>query len=66
MIVILNGNIVETSLGVTLESFLAQFGYSNRKIAVGINKVIISKKDFQGLVVNEYDEIDILIPMQGG
>lgn len=61
----LNGEPV-ASLAKTLEGFLIEMGYANKKVATAVNGDFVPERARAGLVLKAGDRIEILSARQGG
>ncbi len=62
----INDETVSLDHCVSLKEVLSLFGYSDKKIAVALNNEFIPKELHESVLIQQYDMIDIIIPMQGG
>lgn len=66
MLVILNNEQIEIKTDLTLSTFLKSNGYGDSRIAVAVNATFVPRTQYQEVILNEHDTIDIIMPMQGG
>jgi sulfur carrier protein len=57
---------VKLSSVTTLQEFLTANGYHDHYFAVAINRIFISKTNYQHTLLQSGDIVDIITPMQGG
>lgn len=62
----LNGNTCDIAPHTTLAEFLDTLGYDVMMVAVAINAVIVPKQQYASQQLASGDEVDVVIPMQGG
>jgi len=60
MKITLNGKKKEYFSSLTLEALLAELGYANKKIAVEVNREIITRSEQRKKLVVDGDEIEII------
>jgi sulfur carrier protein len=50
----------------TLADVLQQFGYKHQTFAVAVNRSFVAQGHYASVWLNDNDNIDIILPMQGG
>ena len=60
-----NGNPVEARAE-TLADLLVELGYGDRLVATALNQTFVRKAERRDTRVKPMDQIEILVPMQGG
>ena len=66
MQIILNGDLVETADGGTLEELLQQLGISRERVAVEMNAEIVPKANYEKQLLSDSDKIEIVHFVGGG
>ena len=66
MVIILNGETIDTQAGATIAVMLAQAGYADMLVAVAVNGAFVPRSDHDHVQLAEGDAVDIVAPMQGG
>ena len=66
MLIILNGEPVETATGSTVETLLVQLGISRERVAVELNADIVPKADYEKQLLSDSDKIEIVHFVGGG
>ena len=66
MQIILNGDLVETADGGTLEDLLQQLGISKERVAVEMNAEIVPKANYEKQLLSDSDKIEIVHFVGGG
>lgn len=66
MLIVLNGDSVETTEGCTVEALLLQLGISRERVAVERNTDIVAKSDYEKQLLSEGDKIEIVHFVGGG
>jgi len=64
--IILNGEKKEIESEVTLDRLLDLFSLPKQRVAVELNKVVISRKDWEQTAVGESDRIEVVHFVGGG
>lgn len=62
----LNGELRETTNGVTLDALLEQFSLPKQRVAVELNRNVVRKQDWAVTVINEGDAIEVIHFVGGG
>lgn len=62
----INGRPSEAEGPVALLDLLAELKIRPEVISVAINKAIVRRADFDGLTVNDGDEVEIMLHLAGG
>lgn len=66
MRIVLNGELVETAKGATIESLLLQLAISRERVAVELNASIVPKADYAKQLLSDDDKIEIVHFVGGG
>lgn len=66
MKVCINGEIKEVAGEMSLTALLRTFALPDKRIAVELNKEVIRKKDWESVLINEADKIEIIHFVGGG
>ena len=66
MQVVLNGDVVETADGASIEMLLKQLGISRERVAVELNAEIVPKADYEKQLLSDNDKIEIVHFVGGG
>ncbi|MBN9286491.1 MAG: thiamine biosynthesis protein ThiS [Gammaproteobacteria bacterium 39-13] len=66
MKITINNRVIELEQSCDVASALAIYGLQEKIFALAINGRVISRSDYASTILKEADQIDILIPMQGG
>ena len=66
MTVVINGDIKEIPSGLTLEGVLELFSLPSQRVAVELNKAVISRRDWKTTAVGEQDKIEVIHFVGGG
>lgn len=64
MLLIVNGEPMETK-AMRIDALIAELDHQGY-VAVAVNEVIVSRRDWAATPLNEGDEIEIITPRQGG
>jgi sulfur carrier protein len=62
----LNGEVMETAAGATIESILLQLDISRERVAVELNTDILPKADYEKKLLCDGDKIEIVHFVGGG
>lgn len=62
----LNTNKITLSESITLKEVLDSNGYSSGNFAIAINRQFIPRGQYDLTSVNDGDQINVVLPMQGG
>lgn len=66
MKITINNREIELEQSCDVASALAIYGLQEKIFALAVNGCVISRSDYASTILKEADQIDILIPMQGG
>jgi len=66
MQIVLNGDLLETAVGGTIETLLQQLGISRERVAVELNADIVPKSDYEKRLLSDGDKIEIVHFVGGG
>lgn len=66
MKITINNREIELEQSCDVASVLAIYGLQEKIFALAINGCVIPRSDYASTTLKEADQIDILIPMQGG
>jgi sulfur carrier protein len=66
MELIINGDIKDVGIAITVQDLLKELGYQGSFVAVAINRTCVKHSEFATTSVAAGDEIEILAPMAGG
>ena len=66
MLIVLNGDSVETPDGSTVGTLLLQLGISRERVAVELNADIVPKADYEKRLLSDGDTIEIVHFVGGG
>ena len=66
MLIVLNGDSVETAAGCTVAALLQQLGISRERVAVELNADIVPKADYEKRLLSADDKIEIVHFVGGG
>ena len=66
MKVVINGEIKEIATKINLQALLKNLSLASERIAVELNKEVVSKKDWENIEINEADKIEIIHFVGGG
>lgn len=61
-----NGSIADGSVGMTISSYLLQENYNLRYIAVELNGTIVQKEQYQTVVLQQDDRLEVVSFVEGG
>lgn len=64
--VTINGKPVQLESSVSLEQFLDERNVNTKFVAVAYNGNVLQKEDYNGIVLNEGDVLEIVQPVGGG
>ncbi len=62
----LNGEVRQTSVGISLSALLDQFSLPKQRVAVELNRTVVRKQDWTSIVINEDDVIEVIHFVGGG
>lgn len=62
----LNGEMVRTSLHVTLTAFVAECGYQGEGFATALNGEFVPRSQYSSTRLKNGDAVDIVAPVTGG
>ena len=66
MLIVLNGDSVETADGSTVETLLQRLGISRERVAIELNADIVPKADYEKQLLSDGDKIEIVHFVGGG
>jgi sulfur carrier protein len=66
MRITVNGEIRELEKAVNLNQLLELFSLPSQRIAVELNREVVRKKDWEGIIVKDEDRIEIVHFVGGG
>ena len=66
MKILLNGETKEISKQVNLLELLKEFSLPSERVAIELNKQVVRKKDWENILVNDADRIEIVHFVGGG
>ena len=66
MKIIVNGKEISLSEHSNIHDLIAQLGYSNKRIAIEINEVIIPKSKYQSHFLVSLDRVEVINAVGGG
>jgi sulfur carrier protein len=66
MLIVLNGDSVETADGSTVETLLQRLGISRERVAVELNADIVPKGNYEKQLLSDGDRIEIVHFVGGG
>ncbi len=66
MKVVINGEAREIAKQVNLLELLKEFSMPSERIAIELNREVVRKKDWESILVNEADKIEIVHFVGGG
>ncbi len=66
MHIILNGQVRDCAASITLADLLKETGYAQRRVAVEVNREIVSRSRHATHVLAEGDHVEIVHAMGGG
>ena len=66
MLIVLNGDTVETADGSTVETLLQRLGISRERVAIELNADIVPKADYEKQLLSDGDKIEIVHFVGGG
>ena len=66
MKVVINGETKEISKQFSLLELLKEFSLPSERIAIELNREVVRKKDWESILVNEADKIEIVHFVGGG
>ena len=61
----LNG-VFKEGAGMSLEDFLKAEGFNKARVAVGLNGQVVSKDQYQALILKDGDQVEVFHFMGGG
>lgn len=65
MRLIVNGEPREV-MAQTLADLVTELGHTDMPVATALNRMVVRKKDRQATALSDGDEVEVLVPMQGG
>lgn len=66
MQIVLNGDVIETESGSTVELLLQKLGISRERVAIELNSDILPKSNYKKQLLSEGDKIEIVHFVGGG
>ncbi len=66
MHVVINGESQQLSTGLTVAALVSQLGFSERRIAVEVNREIIAREQYAERALAEGDQVEIVHFVGGG
>ena len=66
MKIIVNGEEISLPEHSNIQDLIAQLGYSNKRIAIEINEVIIPKSKYQSHFLESLDRVEVINAVGGG
>jgi thiamine biosynthesis protein ThiS len=66
MKVFINGETKEISKRVNLLELLSEFSLPSERIAIELNREVVRKKDWESILINDADKIEIVHFVGGG
>jgi thiamine biosynthesis protein ThiS len=66
MTIVINGDIKEVPTGLTLEGVLKYFSLPSKRVAVELNKAVVTRRDWKTTEVVEKDKIEVIHFVGGG
>ncbi len=66
MDIVVNGELLQTQTGVTIEDWLKEKGLLNKRIVVELNERIIKREEWTGMVLRQGDRMEIVTFVGGG
>ncbi len=66
MHVVINGESQQLSTGLTVAALVSQLGFSERRIAVEVNREIIAREQYAEWALAEGDQVEIVHFVGGG
>jgi sulfur carrier protein len=64
--VLLNGQSIEVAEEITLAQLIEQKSFERLGVAVAISRTFVPRRDWQGRLLKPGDQIEVVVPMQGG
>jgi sulfur carrier protein len=64
--VLINGKKETVRQATNIDELLKELGYERESVAVAKDGNFVPKQQYQGLVLEEDMELEVLVPMQGG
>jgi len=66
MKVLINGKVKEIPEGLNLDQLLRHFSLPSQRIAIEMNTSVVRRKDWEDIIVNDSDKIEIIHFVGGG
>ncbi|GMU22589.1 MAG: hypothetical protein AMXMBFR13_26740 [Phycisphaerae bacterium] len=66
MRVVVNGGDLEVEAGTTVAVLVARYRFEPRHVAVEVNRELVPRRNFDSVVLNEGDHIEIVTLVGGG
>ncbi|CAN5463402.1 MAG: sulfur carrier protein ThiS [Pyrinomonadaceae bacterium] len=66
MKVLINGKVKEIPEGLNLDQLLRHFSLPSQRIAIEMNTSVVRRKDWEDVIVNDSDKIEIIHFVGGG
>lgn len=64
--VVVNGKQEQLEAPISLMEFLESKGVAGRRIAVAHNGDVLRRDEYEGVIINDRDRIEIVLPVGGG
>ena len=64
--VVVNGKQEQLAAPISLLEFLESKGVAGRRIAVAHNGDVLRRDEYEGVIINDRDRIEIVLPVGGG
>ena len=64
--VVVNGKQERLAAPISLLEFLESKGVAGRRIAVAHNGDVLRREEYEGVIINDHDRIEIVLPVGGG
>ena len=64
--VVVNGKQERLAAPISLLEFLESKGVAGRRIAVAHNGDVLRRDEYEGVIINDRDRIEIVLPVGGG
>jgi len=64
--ILINGETKEISKQVNLRELLDEFSMPSERIAIELNREVVRKKDWENILINDADKIEIVHFVGGG
>jgi sulfur carrier protein len=61
-----NGEAAESGAGLSISAFLEARGYDLRRVAVGLNDVVVPKAAYGEVILRDGDRVDVVNFVSGG